>query len=164
MNGIIILSFVFLFTIAIIWMLSKIAKACNQALDVTTTGMLFFIMGLFVGVPLFIYGVGIVIATIYFTAISYDATGLGIIVGPPIAALGCLFLLCFIPAVHWLKPNAKGKKMMIVAISFVALVVLCFVMKGFVAYKWRNDAYFKKQERTRERYKSERKEAVWEAL
>ena len=116
----------------------------EESILVKTIGMICLFIGLFLGVGLFFYGVVITLGTIILSATGYDATGLGIIVGPPMCFAGIILSCPLMLAKRLL--HVKTKDIVLYALV-VALIPVLFGMGGMISYKNQVDLELKLEEK-----------------
>ncbi len=108
-----------------------------------TIGGICLFIGLFLGVSLLVYGLFITISAVILSATGYDATGLGIIIGPPMIVAGIVFSCPLILAVRLLNLRPKH---LVLSASIIALIPLIFGMIGTISWKSKIDIERKHEE------------------
>jgi hypothetical protein len=102
-------------------------------------GVMLTAVGLLLGVPLLVAGLGLTIFTLL--PLVSDATGLGIIVGPRVAGVGLILCSCLWLGWWLLRPNRVGKIIltMAVAMSVTGSSVLAVLRAGQAIKKDRRE-------------------------
>jgi len=124
----------------------------KRSMVASTIGTICLFIGLFMGVPLSVYGLFITISTIIFSTTGYDATGLGIIMGPMMIGPGIVALCLLIPAVRLLNLQ---QKQIVLPVTIITLFMLIIGVNNFMSIKLKGDKERQKAKKVQEFYKLE---------
>ena len=98
----------------------------KKSFGVTIIGVIQALICLFLGVPSFVGGFSWVLSDVIAIATNGggNLTGLGLIIGLPIALSGGVFLFGFVSAILMLKRNPKGRKRTIIFMSIATVLLV----------------------------------------
>jgi hypothetical protein len=102
-------------------------------------GVFFLLFGLLIGVPLFVYGLALMIGDCFIP----DATGLSVIVTLPMMGLGILFSCSLLLAIRFLRLRLQQ---LVPYVLLVAIVPMFFATRQTIAVKSEYDTEYQQQE------------------
>jgi len=137
---IVLITFTPLIYLASVYFKREMAKAQDRKQENPSNlqviyGAFSLMLGLFIGVPLFILGI----------LITISPGNLGGILGPPMAVFGFICLLCFKAAFYYLKPSVRTLKIIMVASSIIAFSMIGLGIQNVAETKKIDEAYYQKQ-------------------